>query len=262
MHRFYVPPGSIGDGLLLTDREAHHALDVLRLGVGDEVTTLDGRGKVRECLVSQCSRREVRLSLKSEVQAPPRPCAMSLIQAIPKGKTFETIIQKATELGATQIVPLITERVVVELDPDEIPRKLAKWEQVAIEAIKQCGTPWLPQIAEPVSLPQALERHLTHEFRLVASLLPDSQHPKHFFDAFHSAQHRAPKSAVVFVGPEGDFTPAEVASIVNRGVHPITLGPFVLRADTAAIYCLSVLSYEFFGRQALEAPRGVSVVSQ
>src|SRR5436190_17043847 len=147
MHRFYIAPQQLkGDRITLDEREAHHALHVLRIAVGDEVVVLDGEGNEYRCTVAEASRRSVALDVKDS-KFTPRPATETvLIQAIPKGKAWETILQKATELCASRIVPLITERVVAQFNEEGSSTKLDKWRAILIDAIKQSGNPWLPRI--------------------------------------------------------------------------------------------------------------------
>ena len=152
MHRFYLPPEECrGGDLRLTGREARHASEVLRARVGDDLTILDGQGGEYLCQVESTARHEAALRLREKKTHPPLPCRVTLAQALPKGKIIESIIQKATELGVAEIVPLLTERVATRLDDDAAEGKGNKWQQVAIEAIKQCGQPWLPKVAAPPS---------------------------------------------------------------------------------------------------------------
>jgi len=245
MHRFYLPPGESKTGpLTLAGREAHHALHVLRVRRGDRVTILDGAGREMLCAVENFDRDKLRLAVLETKTISAPPCSITLLQAVPKGKIIESIIQKATELGAARIVPLLTDRVVMDLDEEHAGRKAEKWQQVAIEAIKQCGTAWLPRVEAPVTPAEFLERNETFELPLVGSLQPGAQHPRNFFQKFEAQHGRKPKSACIWIGPEGDFTPQEVAAIASAGALPVTLGKLVLRVETAAIYCLSFLNYE------------------
>jgi 16S rRNA (uracil1498-N3)-methyltransferase len=184
------------------------------------------------------------LSVVERRELPPSACEITLAQAIPKGKLIETIIQKATELGAARIVPLLTERVAIRLSDADAAVKQVKWQQVAIEAVKQCGAARLPRVDAPVSIAQLLARKEAFEFTLIASLHEGGRHPREFLRDFASRQGRLPRSVCVWVGPEGDFTPEEAASVRDAGACPISLGPLVLRTDTAASYCLSFLGYE------------------
>lgn len=245
MHRFYLRPEECKTGpLTLAGREAHHALHVLRVRRGDRVIVLDGAGKQFVCDVESFDRDKVHLGVVEEKTVPALPCQITLLQALPKAKLIESIIQKATELGAARIVPLLTERVVTELDEKHAGRKAEKWQQIAVEAIKQCGMAWLPRVEAPTTPAEFLARKEVFELPLLASLHPGAQHPKTYFRQFEAQHRRRPKSACVWVGSEGDFSPGEVTMITGAGAFPITLGPLVLRVETAATYCLSILNYE------------------
>ncbi len=245
MHRFYLPPAECNDSVLvLTGREAHHGLQVLRLQPGERAVVLDGVGHEFLCETKELARSSIQLTVIQKSSTPPLPYQITLLQAIPKGKVFDAILQKATELGVHRIVPLLSERVVSHLDQDGSEHKLEKWKRVVIEAIKQSGSPWLPQVEAPVSVKSFLARGEAHELPLIASLQRDSQHPRVWFKRFCAERGRLPQSVCVWVGPEGDFTPAELSTAKSAGALPITLGRLVLRSETAAIYCLSILNYE------------------
>src|SRR5476651_2053714 len=147
MHRFYLPPKNCaGNTLRLDAGEAHHALKVLRVKYGELVAVLDGAGNEFLCTVQNSSRDSVTLSVSlKNFKAPPQ-CQITLLVAIPKGKIIEGIIQKAVELGAHRIVPILSERVMTQLNDESGEHKREKWQGVAIEAIKQCGAAWLPKI--------------------------------------------------------------------------------------------------------------------
>jgi 16S rRNA (uracil1498-N3)-methyltransferase len=230
--------------LTLTGNEAHHAIRVLRLRNGEKVVVLDGAGHESHCEVSGHTGKSVSLKVLDRKTFPPPPCAVTLIQAIPKAKLIESIIQKATELGAARIVPILSERVVTHLDAESAEAKAEKWQQVAVEAIKQSGNPWLPKVDPPLPLDRFLSRKEKFDLALVGCLAPGSRHPREWIDKFFSEHKRLPGSACVWVGPEGDFTAGEYAAIQGSGALPITLGPLVLRVETAATYCLSVMNYE------------------
>jgi 16S rRNA (uracil1498-N3)-methyltransferase len=245
VHRFYLPSARSQAGeLTLPGREAHHALHVVRIRPGDRLTVLDGVGHEFLCQARERRRDELSLEVLEKRDLPRRSWEITLLQAVPKGKLIETVIQKATELGAARIVPLLSERVVHQLDRQGIAQKTEKWQWVAIEAIKQCGTAWLPIVEPPVTLERFLSRKESFELPLVASLQNGSKHPRQHFLEFQTKMGRKPQSVCVWVGPEGDFTPKEIEAIERAGGLPITLGSLVLRSDTAAVYCLSVLNYE------------------
>ncbi len=245
MHRFYLPPEQCaGPTLFLTGREAHHARQVLRLRHGDAAVVLDGVGHEFRCRLEDSDRDKVKLAVVEKRDQPPLPCQVTLLQAVPKGKIIEAIIQKATELGASRIVPLLTERVAMRLDPKEAPQKAGKLQLVAIEAIKQCGAAWLPIVENPVTPATFLARSEKFELPLIASLQNGSRPAREYFQNFRASHSRNPSSVCIWVGPEGDFTAAEVGAVESSGALPITLGPLVLRVETAATYCLSVIGHE------------------
>jgi 16S rRNA (uracil1498-N3)-methyltransferase len=249
MHRFFLPPSECQAGpLMLSGREAHHALHVLRIRRGERVTVLDGAGGELICDVEDFDRDKIQLCVAEKKLVPPLPCQITLLQAVPKGKIIESIIQKAVELSVARIVPILSERVVTQLDAKDAENKREKWQQVAVEAIKQCGATWLPKIETPQMIKEFL-KHLPKniapfDLSLVGSLQQERRHPKEIFREFEKQNGRLPKSAAVWIGPEGDFTRDELQTIQNSGAVPITLGNLTLRVETAAIYCLSVLNYE------------------
>ena len=274
MHRFYIPPNQWNpEALRLSEAEAHHARDVLRLKAGDKVVVFNGRGREITAEIDSLDQREITLRKLHESTTPPLRCRITLGQAIPKGKNMDLIVQKAVEIGAAEIVPIISDRTIVRLDEDEAAQKQTKWQTIAIEAAKQCGQNWLPEVQLPRSLAQfftgdvnsvatalravplcdqrSLERTgkrigtahravATYDLQLIGSLQSDAQHLKKIL-AEHSDR---PTNVLMLIGPEGDFTPAELNLARANGCQPITLGPIILRVETAAIYCLSILSYE------------------
>lgn len=243
--RFHLPPEKCrGSSLQLGGREAHHALHVLRLKRGESAVVLDGAGNEFSCVVETAAKDLLTLAVQEKKSAPPLPCAITLLVAIPKGKIIETIIQKAVELGARRIVPLLTERVVAQLDGQAAESKREKWQQVAVEAIKQCGAAWLPIVERPQTISESLARGEKVELSLVGSLQTERRHPREWILEFERQHGRLPCSAAVWIGPEGDFTLAELQAIEASGAKPITLGNLTLRVETAAIYCLSFLNYE------------------
>ena len=157
---------------------------------------------------------------------------------------MDLIVQKAVEIGAAEVAPLISERTIVDLDKKEAEQKKAKWQQIAIEAAKQCGQNWPPQLNTPRKLKDFFSDAGNFDLRLIGSLQPDAIHFKKILGDYTDQHRDRPKSVLMLVGPEGDFTPAELALAKTHGCLPITLGPIILRVETAAIYCLSVLSYE------------------
>jgi len=251
MHRFYLPPSECRNPrLTLSGREGHHALNVLRLRTHERVVVLNGMGDEYLCETREAGRQTVTLDVLHKHTVAPPSFQVTLAQAVTKGKSMETIIQKATELGAQRIAPILSERTVAQPDPEAAATKVEKWEDTAIEALKQCGSAWLPRVDAPLTPQAFLARGEKFELSLIASLQDGARHPREHFESFRIERRCAPTSVCVWVGPEGDFTPAEVNAIRAAGALPITLGPLVLRSETAAIYCLSVINYELQSRRS------------
>jgi 16S rRNA (uracil1498-N3)-methyltransferase len=233
MHRFYLP--NLQQPLLSAE-EAHHALNVLRLKVGATLNVFDGRGHEAQARIAETTKDSVRLTILQHSNTASLPCRITLAQAIPK-KSMDLIVQKATELGVATIVPLVSERSVVKLDEDS--RRMDRWREIALEACKQCGNNWLPEIQPPRKARDFLNSPGKSDLKLIASLQPDSKPLKAIL-----GEAAKPSSILILIGPEGDFTPAELGFAKSAGCLPLSLGPLVLRADTAAIYTLSILHHE------------------
>lgn len=241
---FCAPATAEPAEITLSSDESHHLVAVNRARAGDTVTAFDGRGMEWICTLKEADKRSARLQVRFTQRAKPLAYEITLGQALPKGAGMDAIIRKATELGVARIVPLESERTQVHLDGERTERKLEKWQAAALEAAKQCGNPWLPEIVPVQGAAAFLESARGFDLKLIASLQPGAQSLKAVLAAFRAAKGRAPLKALWIVGPEGDFTPAELSLSKTCGFEPITLGPLVLRCETAAVYAISVLSYE------------------
>jgi 16S rRNA (uracil1498-N3)-methyltransferase len=154
---------------------------------------------------------------------------------------MELILEKAAELGAAAIAPLVSERTIVRGTDDDHAHKRQKWQRVVVEACKQCGQNWVPEVQTPKT-PKAFFADVPKvDLMLIASLQADARPLKEILGGTR------PRSVLVLIGPEGDFTPAEIALARSHGCAPLTLGPIILRTETAAIYTLSVLNHELQG---------------
>ena len=246
MHRFYVAQENWDlQKLALRGSEAHHARNVLRMQAGDKLVLFNGRGRELTAEIAAFADDEIRLRKLHEADTTPLRCRIVLGQAIPKGKNMDLIVQKGVEIGAAEIAPIISNRTIVQLDSESALQKQTKWQQIAIEAAKQCGQNWLPRVHAPKKLAEFFATSdQSFDLRLIGSLQPDAQQLKKILEAYSSEHGDRPRSVLMLVGPEGDFTPAELALARHHGCQPITLGPIILRVETAAMYCLSVLSYE------------------
>ncbi len=236
--------------LQLSAEESHHLVTVNRARVGDPVIAFDGQGTEWSCELMTASRHAAVLRVRETRRHAPLPFHLTLGQSLPKGSTMDDIVRRATELGATCIVPLESERSQVHLDGQRQDKKIEKWRHAALEAAKQCGNPWLPAVAHiqraDTFIAAAANAEPAYDLKLIASLQPDARSLKNALADFHAAHARPPHRVLWLVGPEGDFSPAEMALALANGFTPITLGPLVLRCETAAITALSVLTYELF----------------
>jgi len=230
--------------IILSADESHHLVAVNRARPGETVVAFDGRGAEWICELAEADKHSARLKVRFAQKAKPLPYRITLGQALPKGGFMDAIVRKATEIGATAILPLESERTQVHLDGDRSNKKIEKWQTAALEAAKQCGNPWLPEIAPVQQAAAFMESARGYDLKLIASLQPGAKSLKSVLAAFATAQGRAPKNVLWLIGPEGDFTPAELSLARSTGFEPITLGPLVLRCETAAVYALSVLSHE------------------
>jgi 16S rRNA (uracil1498-N3)-methyltransferase len=246
--RAYAPDATATAAeIRLTPEESHHLVTVNRCGRGDPVTAFDGRGRewLAECI--DPGKGAAVLRVRESRQAGPRSHEITLGQALPKGSVMDDIVRQATEVGAARIVPLLSERTQVHLDDGRADRKTGKWRTTAIEAAKQCGNPWLPEIAPHQPFAAFLPAATGYDLKLIASLHGGAMSLRKALAGCTTKLGRAPHRVLWLIGPEGDFSPAEMTAAITAGCVPITLGPLVLRSDTAALYALSILSHELQG---------------
>jgi 16S rRNA (uracil1498-N3)-methyltransferase len=247
MHRFYIAPETWNSvAPMLSGSEAHHAREVLRMKAGEKLVLFNGQGREITVEIVDLSGAEIRLRKLHEAETQPLQCRIVLGQAIPKRKNMELIVQKAVEIGAAEIAPIISDRTIVQVDSESATQKQSKWRQIAIEAAKQSGQNWLPRVRTPRKLTElfSMASQESFDLRLIGSLQPDARHLKKILEDYSREHELRPRSVLMLIGPEGDFTPAELSLARRHGCQPITLGPIILRVETAAIYCLSILSYE------------------
>ena len=236
--RCYLPPEAwSGLRVRLSGREAHHLSRVLRIHPGDSVTCFDGQGTEADATVVQMNSREIILQMGLQRQASPSPWDISIGIAVPGQGKLEEIISQATQLGVSRIIPLATQRSVVHRSPEQFSRKLDHLRQVAIEALKQCGLSRIPEIESIAPWKGLLA--ILHRYDLV--LISTVEGPHEALRDLVATQR--PKHLLLLVGPEGDFSPEEIQQAVQAGAHRVSLGPSVLRCETAAVAAVSIVSF-------------------
>ncbi len=228
--------------ITLSADESHHLISVNRARLGDPVVVFDGSGNEWLADISIADKRETRLEGRTFKKHPTPLHRIALAQSIPKSKGLENIIRKATELGIQEVYPLISERTETKIRSGKANSKNEKWLTLAIEGAKQSGNPFLPRIHPVQSLDGFLKLAGPFQLKLIASLEADSLP---FHKRIEAAALTTNASGIFLVGPEGDFSEAEYEQIRQAGFRPISLGPYVLKCETAAIKALSILQHEF-----------------
>lgn len=226
----------------LAGEEAHHLRTVMRARVGQIIGVFDGRGRTAEAEVISLERHAARVRvLQQNVESRPAR-ELALILGVPREQKMDLVVQKATELGVARILPVRADHAVMQVRSDNEEAKHERWKRIALNAAKQCGAAWLPDIAPAEDLEACLTTLPGPAALLLCSLDPDAL-PLH--STLQAVRAAPPRVVAVLVGPEGDFSARERAVARNAGARPVSLGPRILRSETAALYALSVLIYEF-----------------
>lgn len=239
-HRCFIFPEAViaDEQVVLDARESHHLVRVFRAREGEAVELLDGKGRRYLGRLRRADARAAVVAVERvEDSVAPRP-ELTLLQSIPKGKAMDLILRIATEIGVARVVPVFTAQGEVQLKGERLQGKVEKWRLTMIEACKQCGLPFLPELVEPQTLGDWLGGVVMDpgKIRIVASLEAGSR------PLWETLETVNPVGEVtVAVGPEGDFSLAEYAAFSRAGFVPVRLGANVLRAETAVAYLLSVL---------------------
>jgi 16S rRNA (uracil1498-N3)-methyltransferase len=234
--RFFVPNLPPGGEVTVAPEVAHRLTRVLRLGPGDRVDLFDGAGRSVVAELTAVERRGVRLRIAGEPRLASPPPDTRLICGLMRPARFEWLLEKATELGVTVLQPVVTDRGAVR--PDEVgAERQGRWQRIVIEAAEQCGRAWLPEVRPPLPLAGAVRA--AAGTRLLVAAEP-AHGPATPTLAAMAGVSDAPVAIVT--GPEGGLTGAELAALAAAGGQTVGLGPLVLRAETAALAALAVLS--------------------
>lgn len=245
MERFYVEPQAFGQReARITGEEFNHLKKVLRLNAGDQVEIFDGAGVGFAGQLISVGQGEAVVSLDEPVlQKRDSSLKVCLAQGIPKGEKMEWIVQKATELGVAAILPLELSRCVVRLEGDKKRQeRQARWQKVAREAARQCGRLTVPEVMAPMDLAAFLRQIETSDLLLIPWEEGGQSLNKFFEEAGLSPEG---KKVYMMIGPEGGISEKEVEQGRQAGGQTLTLGPRILRTETAGLMLLSVLQYQW-----------------
>lgn len=248
--RIYCPPANIiRDKITISDPgQIHHLSSVMRLKKGDRVVVFDGESREYECLVDDIAKDKAELSVDKARTAVSARLLVTLACALPKKVKMDYIIEKTVELGVDRVIPLKTERTVVEYSPEKAKDKLKRWQAIAVEASKQCGRIKLADI-EPISeFNKVVCQVKNYELAVIpylgsgpvrslsslsgCSVASNGAGNKPLKEIFGDSR---PSSIIIFIGPEGDFSPREIKLARENGCVGASLGDLVLKVDTAAI---------------------------
>lgn len=241
MRNFYAPSNQISSKeILITGNEKHHLSNVLRLSANDKVRVLDGCGNAYISVLTKIDKEKAVAKITEHKQFPSPSFRTKLIQGLPKFKNMDLIIQKCTELGVDEFVPVISHRTIPKLSKKSAHKRLRRWHKIAIEACKQSGRKYFPEIHPITEFDNWHEEGLQSELNLLFWTGEKEQKLKTVLKC--NAQV---KSTSLLVGPEGGFTDHEANNCIRSGAIPVLFGDNILRAETAAIAGAALLLYEF-----------------
>jgi 16S rRNA (uracil1498-N3)-methyltransferase len=249
--RFYAPPDLIEGAIVtLSADETHHLIHVLRMTPGDSAFVFDGCGNEYKCSFRGVKNNHAQLEIaEALIDIVESPVHLTLAQALAKGEKFDFIVQKATELGVSRIAPLVTRYSDVRLDDQQAGKRVERWRRISLEALKQCGRRTLVEITAPRTLSEFLSASepaspnsndvLSHTRR--AMLLFSEKGGLGITGALAEATNACP--VVALIGPEGGWSDDELDLLNERGCKSVTLGPRVLRTETAAVVALTLIQH-------------------
>ncbi len=241
MHRLLVDSAALDMDCAVLSKDCAVHLKVLRPKDGEGFELFDGQGSVRTYEWSAASRQLVAVRPSDRRAFEPPQIRTTLFACITKGQRWDWTLQKATELGVSRIVPVVSERTIVRIAPGEEASKGERWRRICEEAARQSDAVWLPEVAAPMDFASAVRTaSRTACFAGALTMPPPEPLAKALAHALAAGDAAGGREFSVFIGPEGDFTPVELEELLAVAT-PTSFGPTILRAETAAIYALSVL---------------------
>ncbi len=239
MPRFFIDGPPVGTQIVLRGEDAYHIYKVLRMKPGEALTLCDGKGMDYACTLKRADKDTAVCQMEAISPSLGEPDVLvTLYMGLPKGDKMDFIVQKAVELGAAKIVPFLAERSVSRPDAETLQKKCARWRKIAHEAAMQCGRGRIPEVGEPLSQAQAAREAAQCQAPL---FLYEEEREHGIRQALAGAK---PVTAALMIGPEGGFAPEEAAFAKEVGMQSVSLGPRILRCETAPLAALSVVMYE------------------
>ena len=247
MYRFFVEEDQILDGKVhISGSDVNHIHNVLRMRPGEKILVSTGGEKEYHCVLEEETAQEVTARIVMITDADRElPCRITLFQGLPKGDKMELIVQKAVELGVSEVVPVEMQRSVVKLDVKKAEKRTERWQAIAVSAAKQSKRMVIPEVSHPVSFSRALELMQNKDIRLMP--FEHAEGMKHTREVFECI--RPGESIGILIGPEGGISEEEVQEALSCGTESITLGRRILRTETAGMMVLSILAYLLEGRK-------------
>ena len=240
MHRCLVDTTQLlSEDLALTKEDSRHLKTVLRIKPGEQIEIFDGKGRTRLASIDKIVKNSISIkACDTPVKHAGPACAITLFVCISKGKRMDWTVEKAVELGAARIIPVISDRTIVRLSETDGLGKAERWRRVAADAARQCGTAWIPEITSPVKFNDSLVMFSECAPVFTAALTNDAVPLRKALQQYPLP----PPASGWFVGPEGDFTVQELNQLRKCESIFVNLGSNVLRSETATLYGLCVLS--------------------
>lgn len=244
MQRYFVDP-TAEEQFSLTGEEFHHIVNVMRFKVGDQIICTTSKGEGAICQIAEITDEQVVADVVQwEDRTTELPIRVTIASGLPKGDKLELIIQKGTELGAHSFVPFSAKRSIVKWDEKKAVKKVERWQKIAKEAAEQSHRRFIPNVHHPVKLAELINLSQEYTYKLIAYEEVAKQGEGSVL-AETLQQMKPGESLLVVFGPEGGLATGEVEVLINNDFHACSLGPRILRTETAPLYLLSALSYQF-----------------
>lgn len=241
MHKFFVKTDNIiNDNIIIEGEDHQHATKVLRLKIGDKIQICDGAKNEYFCVIDEVNKKQIKCNIIEHfINQNESNLNITLFQGLPKAQKMELIIQKGVEIGVKEFQPIITERVVVKTEGRDLNNKLDRWNRISYEAAKQSNRGVVPNVNEIIDFKEAIDKLKNFD----AVFVPyEKEKTKGFKKVLKEVNNV--KNIAIIIGPEGGFSENEIDILVKNNFIPITLGPRILRTETAGLVAASIILYE------------------